>query len=303
MLTARADDETKLQALAAGASDFLSKPFSTAELRVRLKNLVDTHRLQKALTWQNQKLEATLEQLKETELQLVQSEKLASLGRMSAGIIHEINNPINFAKTGLYTLTRQARHVPETERADYEETLRDIEEGLTRVAGIVSDLRAFTHPQGGLIEEVDVSQCVAGALRFLAAEWKDRVEVHNEIAPGFSVHANRNKLIQVFVNLLQNSLDAVHARTDPSQPPAIRISTSEAEDVKRVVFWDNGVGIGAQDLGKIFDPFFTTKDVGQGTGLGLSICYRIITEFGGRILARTEPGQFCEFTLEFPAHA
>src|SRR5437667_4012052 len=92
LLTARADEETKLASLSAGANDFLSKPFSTTELHVRVKNLIESHQLQRKLARQNQVLESTIDQLKETEVQLVQAEKLASLGRMSAGIIHEINN-------------------------------------------------------------------------------------------------------------------------------------------------------------------------------------------------------------------
>ena len=104
LLTARADEETKLTALSAGANDFITKPFSMTELSVRLKNLFDTYNLQQELARQNQVLGGTIEQLKETEVQLVHSEKLASLGRMSAGIIHEINNPLNFAKTALYVL-------------------------------------------------------------------------------------------------------------------------------------------------------------------------------------------------------
>ncbi|MDZ4341097.1 MAG: response regulator, partial [Candidatus Binatia bacterium] len=106
LLTAWADEGTKLTALSAGANDFITKPFSMTELRVRMKNLIDTHYLQQELSRQNQILGATIEQLKEAEVQLVHSEKLASLGRMSAGIIHEINNPLNFAKTGLYVLRR-----------------------------------------------------------------------------------------------------------------------------------------------------------------------------------------------------
>ena len=93
--------------LSAGASDFLTKPFSTTELHVRIRNLVQSHQYQAKLARQNQVLETTIEQLKQTEAQLVQSEKLASLGRMSAGIIHEINNPLNFATTGLFTLRKQ----------------------------------------------------------------------------------------------------------------------------------------------------------------------------------------------------
>src|SRR5260370_23321284 len=103
LLTARADEDTKLAALSAGASDFLPKPFSTTELHVRIKNLVESHQYQRKLSKQNQVLETTIDQLKDTETQLVQTEKLASLGRMSASIIHEINTPLNFATTGLFT--------------------------------------------------------------------------------------------------------------------------------------------------------------------------------------------------------
>lgn len=300
ILTARADDETKLQCLAAGANDFLTKPFSTAEVRVRLKNLVDNNQLQKALAWQNKKLTATVEQLKETELQLVQSEKMAALGRMSAGIIHEINNPINFAKTGLYTLGRKSALLPETERADYDEILKDIEEGITRVAAIVGDMRAFTHPQGGGDDDIDVDKCLTAALRFLAAETKGNIQVIQDLPNGFTVRGNRNKLLQVFVNLLQNSIDALRHRPASDSPATIRVSAEESEGVRRIRFWDNGPGISEENLRKIFDPFFTTKDVGQGTGLGLSICYRILSDSGGRITVRSQLGEFSEFCLEFP---
>lgn len=300
ILTARADDETKLQCLAAGANDFLTKPFSTAEVRVRLKNLVDNNQLQKALAWQNKKLTATVEQLKETELQLVQSEKMAALGRMSAGIIHEINNPINFAKTGLYTLGRKSALLPETERADYDEILKDIEEGITRVAAIVGDMRAFTHPQGGGDDDIDVDKCLTAALRFLAAETKGNIQVIQDLPNGFTVRGNRNKLLQVFVNLLQNSIDALRHRSATDSPATIRVSAEESEGGRRIRFWDNGPGISEENLRKIFDPFFTTKDVGQGTGLGLSICYRILSDSGGRITVRSQLGEFTEFCLEFP---
>ena len=299
MLTARADDETKLTALNAGASDYLSKPFSTAELRLRIKNLVDAHRLQKALVWQNQKLEATLDQLQETETQLVQAEKLASLGRLSAGIIHEINNPLNFAKTGLHMLATHGRELPSTLHPEFQETIQDIGDGLDRVVTIVSDLRTFTHP-GSAEDDVEI----ATAARFLAAEMRDEIRFESNVPNGITVRANRNRLIQVFVNLLQNSADAVRARKYPAGESAlIRAWTTETHSVRRLHFRDNGSGIPAEVLNRVFDPFFTTKDVGRGTGLGLSICHRIIADCGGRITVRSEPGQFSEFTLEFPLSA
>src|SRR5437660_12212326 len=141
LLTARADEETKLAALSAGASDFLPKPFSTTELHVRIKNLVESHQYQMKLSKQNQVLENTIDQLKETETQLVQTEKLASLGRMSEGNIHEINNPLNFATTGLITLSNKCKHIAPEQQAEYSEILADVEEGIKRVKNIVSDLR------------------------------------------------------------------------------------------------------------------------------------------------------------------
>src|SRR5439155_12851950 len=133
LLTARADEETKLAALEAGASDFLAKPFSTTELHVRIKNLVESHHYQIKLSKQNQVLENTIDQLKETETQLVQTEKLASLGRLSAGIIHEINNPLNFATTGLFTLRNKGKYLAAEQREEYQEVLKDVEDGIKGV--------------------------------------------------------------------------------------------------------------------------------------------------------------------------
>src|ERR1051325_7208847 len=177
LLTARADEETKLAALSAGASDFLTKPFSSTELHVRIKNLVDSHQYQRKLSRQNQVLESTIDQLKDTETQLVQSEKLASLGRMSAGIIHEINNPLNFATTGLFTLRNKGKYLAAEQQEEYREILKDVEDGIKRVKNIVSDLRMFTHPDTESRDQVEVAEVVTSALRFLSNEWKDKVQL------------------------------------------------------------------------------------------------------------------------------
>src|SRR5437868_10889358 len=158
LLTARADEQTKLAALSAGASDFLPKPFSTTELHVRVKNLVESYHYQRKLSKQNQVLENTIEQLKDTETQLVQTEKLASLGRMSAGIIHEINNPLNFATTGLYTLRNKGKYLAPEQQEEYAEVLKDVEEGINRVKNIVTDLRMFTHPETESRDQVELTE-------------------------------------------------------------------------------------------------------------------------------------------------
>src|SRR2546430_15445865 len=168
----RSDEETKLAALSAGASDFLSKPFSTTELHVRIKNLVESHQWQMKVAKQKTVLENTIDQLKETETQLVQTEKLASLGRMSAGIIHEINNPLNFATTGLFTLRNKAKYLSPEQQGDYQEILKDVEEGIKRVKNIVSDLRSFSHPGNEGLDQVEVGEVVTSALRFLSGDLK-----------------------------------------------------------------------------------------------------------------------------------
>jgi C4-dicarboxylate-specific signal transduction histidine kinase len=301
LLTARADEETKLAALSAGASDFLTKPFSTTELHVRIKNLVESHQYQSKLSKQNQVLETTIEQLKDTEIQLVQTEKLASLGRMSAGIIHEINNPLNFAATGLFTLRHKGKYLAADQQEEYKEILKDVEDGITRVKNIVSDLRMFTHPETESRDQVEVAEVIVASLRFLSKEWKDRVQIEQKLGEHQTIWINKNKLIHVLVNLLQNSLDALKAKTFTNERPTIWLEGRSENGHSLLIVRDNGIGIAPEHLDKIFDPFYTTKDVGEGMGLGLAICYRIVQECDGRISVRTEPGKFCEFTLEFPA--
>ena len=301
LVTAHVDEETKLNALRAGASDFLPKPFSTTELHVRVKNLVESYEFQRKLAGQNRKLESTIDQLKQTESLLVQSEKLASLGRLSAGIIHEINNPLNFATTGLYTLRNKGRHLAPEQQGDYAEVLRDVEDGISRVKNIVSDLRGFSHPGMAAMDQVPAVEVVTAALRFVRHESRDKVVIQTNLAEGQTVWGNKNKLIQVLVNLLQNSFDALATKPFASgEQPTITITGRQEGGKSLLNVRDNGPGIPTENAGKVFDPFFTTKDVGQGMGLGLSICHRIVQDSGGLITVRSDPGRNCEFTLEFP---
>jgi signal transduction histidine kinase len=304
LLTARADEEAKFDALQMGANDFLAKPFSSTELQARIKNLIESHHFQRKLTKQNQALSDAIDQIKETEMQLVQSEKLSSLGRMSAGIIHEINNPLNFSLTGLFALRNKGKKLAPEDRGEYEAIVNDIEEGIKRVRNIVSDLRTFTHPGGGTGEPVEAGDAVNAALRFLSGEWRDVVTIHQEIAPTLSLWANRNKLIHVLVNLLQNAIDALREKQFVNgEKPQIWLAGKTGDGRTVITVRDNGPGIDAKITDKIFDPFFTTKEVGKGMGLGLSICYRIVQGYGGKISVNSEGGQFCEFILDFPADA
>ncbi|MGK0189714.1 MAG: signal transduction histidine kinase [Verrucomicrobiales bacterium] len=285
MLTARADEATKFKALDAGATDFLTKPFSLSEVKSRLRNLVNGYQFQKELALKNTLLENAIESLKETREQLAQSEKLASLGQMSAGIIHEINNPLNFVKTSLYTLGKLGASLNPNEVERYRQVCDTIGNGVERIEKIVSELRLFAHENSESIHDISVLDCVLTAQRFCAHDLDGR-NVEVEIPADHFVLGNSHKLMQVFLNLLQN---AAHA-TAGMKAPTIRVSSRLVDDDCVVTVSDKGVGIPGENLNKVFDPFFTTKDVGKGMGMGLSFCHTTITSWGGRISASSTPG-------------
>jgi C4-dicarboxylate-specific signal transduction histidine kinase len=234
----------------------------------------------------------------------VASEKMASLGRLSAGIMHEVNNPLNYIKTGLYVLKNKQKLLPEEQAGEYGEVLKDVEDGIARVQAIVAELRRFAHPSASQAEAVEAAAVVTSVLRFMSHELKDGVQVEQHLTAGHVLWGNRNKLLQVLVNLLQNALYAMKKKTFPGdERPTLWIESRMDRDQDLLIVRDNGVGIHPEDQGKIFEPFFTTKDVGEGMGLGLSICYRIIEEHQGKISVRSEPGRFCEFTIAIPRKA
>jgi signal transduction histidine kinase len=301
LLTARADEHTKIECLAAGASDFLAKPFSMTEVNVRLKNLVDSHAYQRELAQQKQQLEAALEQIKETESLLLRNEKLASLGRMSAGLIHEINNPLNYARQGLHLLGQNTPLLPEEARAEFADTLKDVEEGVNRVVRIISDLRGFTRTTNETNQIFEIKALAEKTMRFFAHEWKDGIRHETDVPEGLEMRGDPNHIVQVLVNLIQNAIDAMRTKTyDDGDSPCIRISGAREGARVQIKVRDNGPGVPPEIRNQIFDPFFTTKDVGAGMGLGLAICHRVIDEHEGRIDLRSEPGAFTEFILEFP---
>lgn len=249
----------------------------------------------------NHELAAAYQQLTEQESQLVQSQKMASVGQMSAGIIHEINNPLNFATTSLFTLKKKGKQLSAEQRAEFEDIVKDIEDGIGRVKNIVSDLRTFTHPNTDILDQVVVADVVASALRFLSNEVKDKAIIELKLPVGQTVLANKNKLIHLFVNLIQNSLDALRTKPFPNgEQPTIWIEGRVESGISYLIIRDNGPGISSDYVDKIYDPFFTTKAVGEGMGLGLSMCSRIMKDSQGKISVRTEKDKFCEFTLEFP---
>jgi len=257
------------------------------------------------LSEQNLALEKANREIMEAEMQLVQAEKMSSLGRFSAGLMHDILNPLNYSRTGLFVLRKKTRNLPPEMLAEADAIISDIEDGLRRVDNIVSDLRTFTHPGGQPAGEVSLEEIFGISLRFVASELKDRrVALKLNLQPGQQIWVGRNHFVLVLVNLLENAIDALGEKQFPAgEEPRIEISSRAEGDRCLLLFRDNGPGVAPDNLPKLFDPFFTTKEIGKGTGLGLSICFGIVRGCGGTITVKSEPGQFCEFTLDLPATA
>ncbi|MES2737692.1 MAG: ATP-binding protein [Verrucomicrobiota bacterium] len=271
---------------------------------IRLREFVNRCKVEaqrEELTRRNEELSATLQRLRETEAQLNQSEKLASIGRLSAGIVHEINNPLNFVKSALFVLKKKTRSLPPETVESMGLILTDIGEGVDRVASIVSDLRTFAHPENKGASPINLQQAVAKANRLMAKQIGDaQAMMHSDVPADLTALGDENHIIQILINLIQNSLDALQAH--PAPELSIR-TTREGEDLLLHVR-DNGSGIPEDHLQRIFDPFFTTKEVGQGMGLGLSLCYRMMQGMNGSITATSQVGSHTEFTLRFkPAAA
>ena len=297
LLTARAEDQAKISALQAGADDFLSKPFSVIELKTRLANLLLNSKLERELQIQNQTLETTLVHLKNAESQLIQTERLSALGNLASGIMHEINNPINFMLTAIHCLKSQ---LPDSGE-DVLETVQDIKEGLERVRDIIVDLKGFAYEgKSGSKTECEPNAIYRIAKRLLGHQIDSSLSIEVDIDSEVSVIGNQNQLVQLLVNLLQNSIFATKDNADLGKNRQLKLKMFSENNEFVMIVRDNGSGITKEDQAKIFDPFFTTKDADEGTGLGLSISHTIVVKHGGTIDVSSKPSEFTEFKIRLP---
>jgi signal transduction histidine kinase len=270
----------------------------------------------------NEELRSAYRDLQATQQQLVQREKMASVGQLVAGVAHELNNPIGFISSNVATLgdfvrrlramleSYQEAALSEADRArigarrdelkvDYALTYLDtmldgIREGADRTRKIVRDLRVFARSPDDVWEPVDLHEELESSLTLLNHLLKDRVAVRREYGLAGTVECVRSQIDQVFLNLLANAAQAIQG------PGTVTIETRRDGPMATVTIRDSGPGIPAGVLGRIFDPFFTTKPVGEGTGLGLSISYEIVTKHGGEIRAESPPGGGAVFTVRLP---
>jgi len=244
-----------------------------------------------------QEMERREHELRDKQEQLVQAGKLATLGELTTGVAHELNNPLN--NIGLYV-----GNVIDRIRLgadDAEPLVSDLEKAMEQVrkaTEIISHLRTFGRAARVSIEQVDVDDVIERSLLLVHEQLRLRgIEVELELCPDeLLVVANPIQLEQVFINLLTNARDALA----DSKRKTIRIASSRDGEKIRIAFSDTGPGIPLELQQRIFDPFFTTKEVGTGTGLGLSITYSILKEYGGEISVDSRPGKGAMFLVELP---
>lgn len=295
ILTARVDEASKFQALEAGADDFLLKPFSSIELVTRIKNLIRSAELQLKLKASNEELKATLGKLQETEAHLIQSEKVNALGSLSAGLLHEINNPLNYVFSGVQLLEMESDSFDEETR----EVISDMKEGLGRVNDVMRDLKTFAYPEKpGQTSEFRLLEAFESARKLTSKEIFD-IEVEVNLPDTLTLEGQKTQWMHVFVNLLTNAAKALN-ESDKEGPKRIELHATTQDGKVELVFRDNGPGMPEEIRNRIFEPFFTTRDVGEGMGMGLAICKTIIENHGASIAVESEAGQHTTFTLLIP---
>lgn len=294
LLTARIDEESKMSALENGADDFLTKPFSTIEVRTRLDNLWKSNQLERDLEKHNKELEQALADLKAMESKLIHSEKLSAIGSLAAGLLHEVNNPLNYAITAVQMLQRD----PEIKKdGDLIEMVDDIFEGMERIQHIVKDLHTFAYPDtGDKTQAFRLSDAIESSLRFTASEHKG-ITINDSVPEDLIVIGSNTHIVQVLINLITNASKALSSVSEPT----ISIKAEPLENSTRrilISIRDNGIGISEENQSRVFDPFFTTRDVGDGLGMGLSICYTIIQNHDSTLNVTSEVGKYTEFSFD-----
>jgi len=320
-------------ALRLGASDYLIKPCDLDVLTLSVERALERRLLQRTtasykahLETQNVELANSKTELERLQGQLVHTEKMASLGQLSAGIAHELNNPAGFIYGNVDILSDYLKDLerllkvydeislpPELATAvaalkveiDYEKLsgdlssiLADCREGAQRICDVVKNLRLFSRLDEAELKKIDIHEGIDSTIRLLSRYYTaGKIVLRRDYADLPMVNCYAGQLNQVWMNLLGNAAQAVHDQGE------VWVSTSIDGEWISVVIRDNGSGIPDEDLTRIFDPFFTTKPVGEGTGLGLSISYGIIVRHGGAITVTSAVGSGTSFTVKIPVCA
>jgi len=337
MVTCLGEKAMRLKGIAAGADDFISKPIDTTEILLRTRNLLlvkqyhDLLRehagvLEQQVKLRTEELERTIAELKATQQQMAQQEKMAMVGQLTAGIAHEINNPVGFIASNVGSLgkyceklltfieaqqeallceqpdQRQVELIREQRRQlkidyiikDIPEMILETQDGVERIKSIVRDLKSFSRMDESEQKVADIKQCLESTLNIVNNELKYKAKVKREYGELPQIFCHPQQLGQVFMNLLVNAAHAIDTQGE------ITVRSWEAEGRIFVAISDTGCGIPEHQRSRIFEPFFTTKESGKGTGLGLSISNEIVRNHGGEIRVESEPGKGSTFTVSIP---
>ncbi len=336
------DDIGLLDTTVTNLVDELDRSFQTInELTTGLEDKVDERTKQLAmanteltnrqqyLEESNLKLENAMKELQETEGQLIQSEKMAALGQVVAGVAHEINNNINFISGALPSLTRALNDIQElTKKFDeafvqtsgndaekkreeaialkeeleeedlfstLDELMENIREGVNRTTSIVSDLRTFSRADEQGFKKVDLHDSINSTITFLNKKYISDIDIQKEFGAIPLVSCRPGRINQVFLNIMNNAIQAMG-----NKGGILKITTFQEGENVHIRFDDTGSGISKETLPKIFDPFFTSKDTGEGSGIGLAVSYKIIEEHRGRIDVQSLVGEGSTFEIVLP---
>jgi two-component system NtrC family sensor kinase len=232
---------------------------------------------------------------------VIQSSKMAALGKMAAGIAHEINNPLAVIaeKAGWIKDLLAEEDIARSENLkEFEESIGKIEHHVERAKKVTHRLLGFARRMEPLQETVDINKTLDDTIDFLENESRYRnIEIRRQYSPLLpKINSDSSQLQQVFLNILNNAIDAINKNGEV----LIHTRTLPKNNEVSIEIVDNGPGIPKEKIDKIFDPFFTTKEVGKGTGLGLSIVYSILEKLGGRIMVASEEGKGTTFTIYLP---
>ena len=296
--------------------------FEKEEAQALLSQKVLTEELESKVQERTQELSTTVRELRATEVQLVQSAKMAGLGTLVAGVAHEINNPTNFVQLSTNTVETEIRKFRDFLFGLIEDTddpevatafekrferitnpLKNIKEGSTRINAIVRDLRTFSRLGGGKKETADVVEGLKSTLSLVHTQYEKATQFVEDFQIRPQIPCWSSQLNQVFMNIVVNACQAIEIRQEQTADPTpgtLSIQTFAHGREVGVRFADTGNGMSDEVKQRLYEPFFTTKEVGRGTGLGMSIAYGIVEKHRGRLEVESELGKGTTVTLFLP---
>ncbi len=336
-LSAADDLEGKVKAFQVGGSDYIIKPFQLEEVLVRVKNQLTIRQLQTQLEEKNVQLNQAINELKQSQLSLVQKEKLATLKKVVAGVAHEINNPLSFIACNinpirdyldsvLHLVSLYQQRYPDLDdeintliqeldleflTEDFNKIINSMIHGTGRIHAVILALRTFARLDEAEIKQIDVRECIDSMLillqnRFTSQSITSKIDVQKDYQTTQLVTCYAGQLNQVIFNVLCNAIEAIEAKLSiqgyHTAQPQVQIQTRIVDNQQlQIRIKDNGIGVPDTNQPHLFEPFFTTKPAGKGLGLGLATSKGIIEELhGGRLTFNSQPSEGTEFVIQIP---